>query len=319
MTLDLPANFSARPAIFDDLDEVVRLMNAVTQAAAGRSDNTVFTVGRYWKGGDVKLEIDTLLIRAPDGRLAGFAQFMEEKQPAPCDADSWVHPAFADGPVGEALLRWIDRRAGEAKDARVEIEHCYVYTGDRATRSRLEKAGYGVARVFRRMTVDMAGPPPEPVLPQGILIRPFRRGAEERAVYEAFEEAQADEWGHEASPFDKWLYYFIEVEEAFDPAAWLLAVEGDAIAGYALCRWERPGEPESGTVRYLGVREHWRKRGIALALLRAAFGAMYRRGKRGAGLGVDATSLTGADRLYERAGMRVAAETLFYRKILREG
>jgi hypothetical protein len=133
MTLDLPANFSARPAIFDDLDEVVRLMNAVTQAAAGRSDNTVFTVGRYWKGGDVKLEIDTLLIRAPDGRLAGFAQFMEEKQPAPCDADSWVHPAFADGPVGEALLRWIDRRAGEAKDARVEIEHCYVYTGDRAT------------------------------------------------------------------------------------------------------------------------------------------------------------------------------------------
>jgi hypothetical protein len=44
---------------------------------------------------------------------------------------------------------------------------------------------------------------------------------------------------------------------------------------------------------------------------------MQRRGYHGAGLGVDATSYTGADRLYLRAGMHVAAETLRYRKVMR--
>ena len=44
-------------------------------------------------------------------------------------------------------------------------------------------------------------------------------------------------------------------------------VEGETIVGYALCRWDRAGEPDSSTVRYLAVRRPWRKRGIALALL----------------------------------------------------
>jgi GNAT superfamily N-acetyltransferase len=84
-----------------------------------------------------------------------------------------------------------------------------------------------------------------------------------------------------------------------------------------LCRWDRAGEPDRSTVRYLAVRRAWRKRGIALALLHAAFGGMYRHGKRGAGLGVDATSYTGADRLYVRAGMHRAFETLRYQKVIR--
>jgi ribosomal protein S18 acetylase RimI-like enzyme len=135
-------------------------------------------------------------------------------------------------------------------------------------------------------------------------------------VYEAFEEAQADEWGHQWLPFDKWHYYFIETEEQFDPALWFLAVDGDQVAGYVIARAERPGDSEEGHIRYVAVRRAWRKRGIALALLRHAFAEFYRRGKRKVGLGVDATSLTGADRLYERAGMRVYQETLIYKKVL---
>jgi len=70
-------------------------------------------------------------------------------------------------------------------------------------------------------------------------------------------------------------------------------------------------------MRYLAVRRPWSQRGIALALLHAAFDGMCRHGKRGAGLGVDATSYTGADRLYVRAGMQRAFETLNYQKVLR--
>ena len=322
MTIQLPAGFTARPAQPDDLNAIVALMNAVTTVTGGKPDFTLEAERRYWDAGDVQLGTDTLLIHSSDGQLMGSAQFIEETPPTPCDVDSWVHPACQEPLIGEALLKWIDQRAAQAlarapQHLSVTLDHIYVYTGDRAARQRLEAAGYRSERVFRRMTIDLNTPPPAPRLPDGITIRSFRRGAEERPVYEAWEEAQADEWGHESIPYDKWLYYFIDAEPDFDPEAWFLAVEGETIVGYALCRWDRAGEPKSSTVRYLAVRRPWRRRGIALALLHAAFGAMYRRGKRGAGLGVDATSLTGADRLYERAGMHMAFETLRYQKVVR--
>jgi hypothetical protein len=45
--------------------------------------------------------------------------------------------------------------------------------------------------------------------------------------------------------------------------------------------------------------------GLGLALLHHAFGAFYVRGRHLVGLAVDSQSLTGATRVYERAGMRV--------------
>jgi mycothiol synthase len=54
----------------------------------------------------------------------------------------------------------------------------------------------------------------------------------------------------------------------------------------------------------LGVRPAWRRRGLGEALLREAFHAMYGRGFTRIGLGVDAENVSGAVRLYERAGMR---------------
>ncbi len=322
MVIQLPPGFTARPATPHDLQAVVDVMNAVTQADVGKSDNTPFTVGRYWEGGDLNLDTDTLLVFAPDGQAAGLAQFIEETPPTPYDVDSWVHPAYTETAVGAALLQWIDQRAEQAlarapAGVRVSIEHIYVYAQNRAAQQRLEQFGYIRERVFYRMAIEFQAPPPEPELPPGISIRSFRLGEEEEAVYEAWAEAQADEWGHEWMPFDKWRYYFIEVEEGFDPEAWFLAVEGETIVGYALCRWDRAGEPDRSTVRYLAVRRPWRKRGIGLALLHAAFGSMYRHGKRGAGLGVDETSYTGADRLYVRAGMQRAFETWRYRKVVR--
>ncbi len=322
MNTVLPFGFTSRPATPDDVQTVVDVMNAVTQTDVGKSDTTPFSVGRYWDSGDVKLDTDTLLICAPAGQAVGFAQFIAETPPTPYDVDTWVHPAYVETEVGDALLQWIDQRAQQAlitapAGVPVSIEHIYVYAQNRSAQQRLEKFGYTRERVFYRMAIEFNAPPPEPQLPESITIRSFRLGEEDRVVYEVFEEAQADEWGHERLPFDKWRYYFIEAEENFDPEAWFLAVEGETIVGYALCRWDRAGEPDRSTVRYLAVRRKWRKRGIALALLHAAFGGMVRHGKRGAGLGVDATSYTGADRLYVRAGMYRAFETLRYQKVLR--
>ena len=324
MTITLPTGFTARPATLDDLVATVDLMNVVTQHDGGKSDTTIELMQRYWRGDDMSLDTDTWLVHAPNGQLVGFAQFMLETPPTPYDTDTWTHPDYVVSGVGEALLQWIDERATQAMvtapaGVPVSIDHIYFYSSNVGLQQRLEKFDYRRERVFYRMQIDFNGTIPETKLADGITIRPFRRGEEDRAMYDAFAEAQADEWGQEDPlPYDKWLYYFIEAEPDFDPAAWFLAVEGDTIVGYALCRWTRAGQPNHCTVRYLAVRPAWRKRGIGLALLHAAFTDMQQRGYQGAGLGVDATSYTGADRLYLRAGMYRAAETLRYRKVLRE-
>jgi ribosomal protein S18 acetylase RimI-like enzyme len=58
-----------------------------------------------------------------------------------------------------------------------------------------------------------------------------------------------------------------------------------------------------------------------LALLQHSFAEFYRRGMRRVGLGVDAQNLTGALRLYERAGMHSdpARQHCIYEKELRPG
>lgn len=71
-----------------------------------------------------------------------------------------------------------------------------------------------------------------------------------------------------------------------------------------------------GWIFGLGVRRPWRRRGLGLALLRHCLGALYDRGKRRVGLGVDAQSPTGATRLYEKAGMSVYRRNGIYEKDL---
>ena len=89
--------------------------------------------------------------------------------------------------------------------------------------------------------------------------------------------------------------------------------DGDEIA--AALRGE-PDRGGAGWVGAIGVRKPWRKRGLGLALLLHAFGEFYRRGQPRIGLGVDAQNPTGATRLYERAGMRVAYEAVAFEKAL---
>ncbi len=87
------------------------------------------------------------------------------------------------------------------------------------------------------------------------------------------------------------------------------------VAGLSLCKYEK----DLGWVDTLAVLRPWRRKGLGMALLRHSFAEFYRRGTHKIGLGVDAQNLTGATRLYERAGMHVARQYDAYEKELRAG
>jgi mycothiol synthase len=152
---------------------------------------------------------------------------------------------------------------------------------------------------------------PAPSWPTGITTRTFREG-DERTFYDVQQEVFDDAWEPIRIPFEEWAHWLLR-PPMFVPDLWFLALADDTPAGFAICH-PHPESESLGWVGILGVRRPWRRRGLGRALLLHAFAGFFARGLRRAGLGVDAESLTGAHRLYESAGMHVAARYDIYEK-----
>jgi mycothiol synthase len=160
------------------------------------------------------------------------------------------------------------------------------------------------------MQIALDAPPPDADWPDGVSVATFR-SEDARAFYEALDEAMADDWGHVSIGFDEWRRRRLEAPDT-DTSLWFIARAGGEIAGVLRGEHRHGG----GWIGALGVRPAWRRRGIATALLRHAFGEYRRRGEAHVGLGVDTQNASGATRLYERAGMRVTTQNVVFEKDL---
>lgn len=325
MTLTPPKDLITRPATMDDLEAAVDLFNACAIEQIGRPTWDLNDAATEWTSPLLNQETDTLVVLSPDGKLVGYVEAWDEAPHVRLFVSARVHPGSTGQGIGTFLLRWSERRAQRAipkapAGARVVI-HQELLSTEAKAHQLLEANGYKPIRHALRMVIEMDTPPPEPALPPGITIRAFVPG-EERRVLEAVDEAFRDHWGYVETPFEQMyedLLHWMEKDADHDPTLWFLAMDGDEIAGASLCHPKIVEDPEMGFVFTLGVRRPWRRRGIALALLQHSFGALFRRGKRKVGLGVDAQSLTGATRLYERAGMHADRRYTTFEKELRAG
>jgi mycothiol synthase len=142
-------------------------------------------------------------------------------------------------------------------------------------------------------------------------VRAFRDG-DERRFHQGHQESFADTWEFTVEPFETWSHWFLG--STFQPEHWFVVEEGDELAALAMCRISDT-EQDVGWVRILGVLPAYRRRGLALALLRHVFRHFAERGMKAVGLGVDAENPTGAVALYERAGMHVARRNVTYERL----
>jgi len=207
------------------------------------------------------------------------------------------------------LVEWAEGRAHELSgQGRAQVS---AEADDEELRAELESRGYELVRWFFEMEIDLEDDPPPPAWPEAISVRTFEPG-DARAVYEADVEAFADHWEPLDAGFDEWGEYFLSSWN-FDPRLWFLAEEDGELAGFSLCA-RRGGA--TGYVSVLAVRRPWRRRGLGTALLLHSFRELRRHGCPQAALSVDGDNMTGAVRLYERAGMHVAQRTAMYWKDL---
>lgn len=242
-----------------------------------------------------EVDPEQLRVLEIDGCIAGYG-------------DIWI----GDGVVAlevaapdhwDCFLTWAEASARESGAKRVRV----VSHGGDALPSAAASRGYVLWRSAYTMAIDFDdSPPAAPVSAPGIALRAYRPSDEKR-LRDGINEVFRDDPFFGRLSTDGFRGDYLEAP-GMEPGLWVLAWDGDELAGFALGFSAWHGEEGSGEVKSLGVREPWRRKGLGETLARSAFLRLHARGLRQVLLGVDASNETEAVRLYERVGMRIVQQ-----------
>lgn len=232
-----------------------------------------------------------------------------------------VRPEWRHQGIGAHLLAENELRQRELAAAQETDRPRYLgsWTNDRQDTANklLRDNGYEQVRWFFDMTRDLSDPIPDLPMPDGLEIRPVTMDVV-RQIWKADVEAFQDHWGGFDSS-DANLQRWLE-SDSFDPTLWVMAWEGNEVAG-GVINAIHPEENaavgvERGWLHSVFTRRPWRKRGLATALIARSLALIKERGMAQGVLGVDAANPSGALGLYERIGFRVAERSSAWRKPL---
>jgi mycothiol synthase len=314
----LPDGFIVRAPVADDIQSIVEVMNAHDVLMGGQPNSTEDEIKEEWEDSNFDLTHDAWVVVAPDGKLVGYEVAADFNRNGRIHLDGYVHPDYMNLGIGTFLIHRAEKRALEHIQKYEDGVRLYATAGcfnrDENAHGAFGSLGFRLARHFWHMAITMTEPPHPPVLSDGLTIRTFVIGQDDYATYEAIEESFQDHWDH--TPIDYAIWHEQRIEsDSFDPSLWFLAIDNTTqqIAGVSLCRVHM----DYGWVGGLAVRRPWRKQGLGMALLQHSFQVFYERGFSRVGLSVDAQSLTGATRLYERAGMTIDKHFVIYEKEFR--
>jgi ribosomal protein S18 acetylase RimI-like enzyme len=296
-----------RPPALDDAEALVDLMNRDGEELYGEPEESVDSMRMWLTGPTLKPETD-IRVAVVDGTFRGYVDVDPDPEPIYW-ADLRVPPS-EDDEVRVALYDWVE---GRARERQGELLRFHTASVDEQTKHLLEARQYRVIRHFYRMGIDFDGSLAKQDWPEGMTVRNATR-EDAQLAYDVHQESFEDHWEHERMPFEVWAHHMLR-EGLFDLQLWFLVERDNDIAAAAICR-EHEGEKGLGWISVLGVRKQWRRQGLGRALLLHCFHEFRRRGFHAAALGVDAESLTGANKLYENAGMRVVRQSDVYEKAI---
>jgi mycothiol synthase len=287
------SSFRLRELTERDADDVARLFVDAWGEARQMDGDEI----RQWLANEALQGENLLVVVDADDRVVGYFDVWQEGESVDVDL-------AAPGIWDEAL----DHAENRARALGARRVRTFVSEGH-ALGERISGRGYRPIRSSWTMEIEFGvEAPAEPVVPEGIELRPYRHPEDEQAVYEALQDAFAENWDFHPEPIERWREFTVKWRN-FDPDVWLVALEGDEVVGASLNYPERADDPGYGWVGTIGVRRAWRRRGVGEALLRRSFALLHARGLRKVRLSVDSENPTGATRLYERVGMSVLRQS----------
>ena len=315
----LPPGFRIRNAQLSDIPAAASVARACDLADIGEPEQDEDWLHDDWTRPRSDPSTDVFLVESRGGSVVAFAYTWDEERYVRFDSVGYVHPDHRGRGVGSVLVDAVERRALRDRasvPAGAAVRVLQSFDSDASglrdpdasgARALFDARGYVPEREYLHMEVDVASDFDAGSPPDGITIRP-RTAADDRAIVEVMADAFDDPWDYEDArqEFDR--------SRTHDPSLWLVAFEGDHPVG-ALFSYITHAR---GQISAVGVRAPWRRRGIGLALVRAAFARLRDRGISNVRLNVERDNASGATRLYERAGMRLRRRWLVVSKTVVE-
>lgn len=313
-------DYTIRNFRWDDLEALTGVWNATHRAMGSTMTFTPAQMRLFLEMPDVDPENDNFMVEH-DGRIIAYGAAEFDDDMGQGFGECAVHPDYQNQGIGTRLLHITEERIAELMRTKAKPD-VPLYTlrvavpVDTYAIKLFCDEGYREIRTFYQMDIELDQPVYASPLPEGIVLRPFDAARDAHVVHQAHQEAFHDHWNHREAAFEEWSKMILNNPDG-DHSLWLVAWEGDQIAGLAINRLYSSEQPEKAWVSVLAVRRPWRKRGLGYALLKQSFALFQSRDFKSAALGVDSSSLTNAVALYERAGMHVHQQRLVFRKMLR--
>jgi ribosomal protein S18 acetylase RimI-like enzyme len=326
--LILPDGYTARPIRMDDAEMLAAFITGIQKITGYSEVMTADILHEDWTMPDFNLETSSCLVLASDGTPVGMTIVWDRVNPP---VHPWLHQAIQPEHfenVASWLMQWAETRAIQALDRcppesrfgiRIETRHGYH------PHERLyQDAGYTPIRHFYRMRIDLTEAPETPTIPDGFTLRPYQHPEELPDMVRLRNDAFSGHFGYIERPLEDVLRdweHGISSDKLFDPTLWFVAIDNATgeKAGLVMGRIEDFEDPTVAYIDLVGVRQAYRKRGLASFLLRQAFAEFWRRGRPSTTLHVDAGNTTGALRLYQNNGMFVERDYAAWEKQLRDG
>jgi mycothiol synthase len=260
--------------------------------------------------------VEHLLARDAAGALVGYAQL---------DRSATTLDGVAD-PVAELVVHPAYRRSGIGSDlvtallARTPALRVWAHGGHPGAAALAARFGFTADRELWRMRRTLHGPLADPVLPDGVRIRPLVVGADEPELLRV--NNAAFDWHPEQGGWNLSDVALREAEPWFDPTGVLLAVDEEDpahVLGFHWTKVHAPGtggaDPTSpiGEVYVLAVDPAARGRRLGPALTLAGLAHLRNRGLDDVLLYVEADNAA-AVRIYRDLGFTRWGTDVSYRR-----
>lgn len=271
------------------------------------------------------LETD-LIIAERDGAIVGYAR-VEWRDLVDGTRDLGttciVHPAEHGKGIGAAMLAWQEARlralAPTLPEAATRSSRLTSFTwgaDGHATALLTDRGWTQEARGYEMVRATLDDIPDLP-LPAGLEVRPVGPADRERiwwAAVDAFRDHRS-----EPEPHPEDLAELL-ADARQDPTLWVVAFDGDDVAGSVIGLIDADENAHHGRARGLidevSTRRAWRRRGLARALVALTLVRLRDRGMTSAYLGVDGANPNQAMTLYESLGFEIASTGIDWSKPL---
>jgi GNAT superfamily N-acetyltransferase len=271
-------------------------------------------------------ERDILIVEL-DGRIVGYARAeWRDLVDGNREFESFclLVPSIRGRGIGRAMLGFTEARladhAARVPDDRPGHLGTWTWASDGHATSLLRSEGWTLRRLAHDLLrPDLAAIPDLP-LPDGLEVRELRtEGA--RALWDAMVEAFRDHPGEPEPEEADWTEFRDDPRQ--DPSLWVIAFDGDQIAGGVVNVIEPlpdgAGPSSRAVLDTVFTRGPWRRRGLARALIARSLVVLRARGLHEAYLGVDTENPNQAMTLYESLGFRVACTENYWTKPMPAG